>query len=146
MLSDYQTSISFSRVDGWSTDPRVLVGHGSGLSISNIGSFYLTSLLTPLFFSNVHVSAMSKNLILVSGLCADNPIISYSLTFSFRYRIVTWGVTLVCDQHRDDVYYWSTPSVFSPSFVILSSVLPCRYLYVEQSSQLSVLAKISNIS
>ena len=91
MVSDYLTSTSFSWVDGWSTDPRVLGRHSSGLSIANIGFFSLTSLPTPLFFSNVHVSAMSKNLIYISGLCADNPIISYSLTLSFRCRIVTWG-------------------------------------------------------
>ena len=53
----------------------VIIGDGSGLSIANIGSFSLTSLPTSLFFSNVlHVSAMSKNLILVLGLCFDNPI------------------------------------------------------------------------
>ena len=53
----------------------VIIGDDSGLLIANIGSFSLNSLSTPLLFSNVlHVPAMSKNLILVSALCADNPI------------------------------------------------------------------------
>ena len=53
----------------------VLIGNGISLSIANIGSFTLTSLPTPLLLTNVlHVYAMSKNLILVSALCADNPI------------------------------------------------------------------------
>ena len=51
----------------------VVIGDGSSLSIANIDSFSLTFLPTPLFFSNVlHVLAMSKNLISVSALCADN--------------------------------------------------------------------------
>ena len=53
----------------------VIIGDGSGLSIANIGSFYLTSLPPPLLFSNVlHMSAMSKNFISVSTLYVDNPI------------------------------------------------------------------------
>ena len=50
-----------------------IIGDGTSLSIANIGSFTLSSLPTPLLFTNVlHVPAMSKNLILVSTLCADN--------------------------------------------------------------------------
>ena len=53
----------------------MIIGDSLGLSIANIGLFSLTSLPIPLFFSNVlHVHAMSKNLISVSNLCADNPI------------------------------------------------------------------------
>ena len=40
----------------------VLISDGTGLSIANIGSFILTSLPTPLLFTNVlHVPAMFKN-------------------------------------------------------------------------------------
>ena len=40
----------------------VLIGDGTGLSIANIGSFILTSLPTPLLFTNMlHVLAMFKN-------------------------------------------------------------------------------------
>ena len=53
----------------------VIIGDDLGLSIDNIGSFSLTSLPTPLFFPNVlHVPTLSKNLISVSALCAENPI------------------------------------------------------------------------
>ena len=53
----------------------VIIGDGTGLYIANIASFTLLSLPTPFFFTNVlHVPAMSKNLISVSALCADNPV------------------------------------------------------------------------
>ena len=53
----------------------VLIGDGTGLSIANTSSFTLTSLPTPLLFTNVlHVLAMSKILIFISVLCANNPI------------------------------------------------------------------------
>ena len=69
-----------------------LIGDGTGLSIANIGSVTLTSLLTPLFFTNVLlVPTMSKNLISVSALYADNPINVLFFTLSFRCRIVTLG-------------------------------------------------------
>ena len=53
---------------------NVFIGDGISLSIANIGSFTLPSLPTYLLFTNVlHVPAMSKNLISVSALYADNP-------------------------------------------------------------------------
>ena len=52
---------------------NVLNGDGISLSIANIGSFTLTSLPTPLLFTIVlHMPVMSKNLISVSALCANN--------------------------------------------------------------------------
>ena len=54
---------------------HVLIGDGTGLSITNTSSFTLTSLSIPLLFTNVlHVLAMSKNLMSISSLYADNPI------------------------------------------------------------------------
>ena len=60
----------------YTTSDSVIIGDGLSLLIANMGSFSLTSLHTPLFFfSNVlHVHAMSKNLIMVSVICVDNPI------------------------------------------------------------------------
>ena len=57
------------------TFDSVLIGFGTSLSIANIGSFTFPSLPTPLLFTNVfHMLAMSKNLISVSALYANNPI------------------------------------------------------------------------
>ena len=54
---------------------NVIIGDGTYLSIANIGSFTLPSLPTPLLFTNVlHVPAMSRNLISVSALYANNPV------------------------------------------------------------------------
>ena len=59
----------------YTTSDSVLIGDGTSLSIANIDSFTLTSLPTPLLFTNVlHVLVMFKSLISVSTLCADNPI------------------------------------------------------------------------
>ena len=101
----------------------VIIGDGSGLSIANIGSFSFTSLLTPLFFFNVlHVPAMSKNLILVSTLCADNPInVLFSHSF-FQMLDRHTRVTLVHEHLRDDVYYWSKSVPLQSSAIALSSL------------------------
>ena len=59
----------------YTASDSVIIGDGTSLSISNVGSLTLPSLPTPLLFTNVlHVPAMFKNLILVSTLCADNPV------------------------------------------------------------------------
>ena len=57
----------------YTASDSVLIGDSIGLFIANIDSFTLTSLLTPLLFTNVlHVPTMSKILISISTLCADN--------------------------------------------------------------------------
>ena len=54
---------------------NVIIDDNLSLSITNISSFSLTSLLATLLFSNVlHVLSMSKNLVSVFALCVDNPI------------------------------------------------------------------------
>ena len=74
----------------------VLIGDGTGLSISNNGSFTLTSLPTPLLFTNVlHVPAMSKNLISVFAFCANNPIDVLFFYSFFQVQDCHMGVTLV---------------------------------------------------
>ena len=90
----------------YTASDSVIIGDGSGLSFSNIGSFSLTSLSTPLLFSNVlHVPAMFKNLILVSALCTDNPINVLFFYSFFQMQDRHTGVTLVHEHHRDGVYY-----------------------------------------
>ena len=65
----------------YTASDNVIIGDGTCLSIANIGSFTLPSLPTPLLFTNVlHVFAMSKNLISIFSLCADN-----SITVLFFY-------------------------------------------------------------
>ena len=67
--------VAFTLHESYTVSDSVIIGDVTSLFIANIGSFTLPSLPTPLLFTNVlHVSAMSKNLISVSALCADNPI------------------------------------------------------------------------
>ena len=90
----------------YTASDRVLIGDGIGLSIANTGSFILTSLPTPLLFTNVlHVSAMSKNLISVSALCANNPINVLFFYSFFKVQDRHTGVAMVREQHRNGVYY-----------------------------------------
>ena len=59
--------------ESYTSSNSIIIGDGTSLFIANIGSFTLPSLLTLLLFTNVlHVRTMSKNLISISGLCADN--------------------------------------------------------------------------
>ena len=87
--------------DSYTASDSVIIGKGSGLSFSLIGSFTLTFLSTPLSLTNVlHVLAMSKNLISVSTLCVDNPVNVLFFILSFKCRIRHTGVTLVCGQYK----------------------------------------------
>ena len=100
----------------------VIIGDGSSLSIVNIDSFSLTSLPTPLFFSNVlHVSVMSKNLISVSTLCADNPINVLLFYYFFQVQDHHTVVPLVRGRRRNNVYYYPKSIPLPSSALALSS-------------------------
>ena len=127
----------------------VIIGDDLGLSIANIGSFSLNSISTPFIFSNVlHVPAMSKNLILVSPLCVDNPINVLFFDSFFQMQDCHTGVTLVCRQRRDNVYCWpksvplQTLTLALPSSARSSLVA----ISVAQSSWPSIIANFLKIS
>ena len=81
---------------------NVIISDGTSLSIANIGSFTLPSLLAPLLFTNMlHLSSMSKNLISVSALCGNNPVNILFFYSFFQVQDRHTGVTLVREQHRD---------------------------------------------
>ena len=108
--------------ESYTASDSVLIGDGTCSSITNIGSFDLTSLPTPLLFSNVlHVPAMSKNLIFVSALCADNPINVLFFYSFFQVQDRHTRVTLVRGHHRDIVYYWPKSVPLRSSTLVLSS-------------------------
>ena len=112
----------------YTTSDNVIIGDGTGLSITNIDSFTLPSLPTPLLFTNVlHVPTMSKNLILVSTLCVDNPINVLFFYSFFQVQDRHSGVTLVREQCRDGAYYWPKSIPLQSSALILSSLV--RYSF-----------------
>ena len=126
--------VSFFLHEPHTASTRVLIGDGTCLSIANTGSFTLTSLPTPLLFTNVlHVPVMYKNLISVSTLYADSPInVFFFFTLSFKCRIVTWGslwfkdiIEMVSITSRSQSLFGLLPSIcllqFSPHF----SLSPC---------------------
>ena len=66
---------------------------------------------------------MSKNLILVSALYADNPVNVLFFYSFFQVQDRHSGITLVHVQSRDDVYYWpKSVSIRSSALVMSSSV------------------------
>ena len=106
----------------YTASDNVIIGDGSGLSIANIGSFSLTSLPTPLHFSNVlHVPSKSKNLISVLALCVDNPINILFFDSFFQVQDRHTGVPLFHGPCRDCVYYWPKSVPISSFALALSS-------------------------
>ena len=82
--------------ESYTASNNVIIGDGSGLSIADIGSFFVPSLPTPLLFSNVlHVIV----------LCVDNSINDLFFYSFFQVQDRHTRVPLVHGQHRDDVYY-----------------------------------------
>ena len=76
----------------YTTSDSVIIGDGSRLLIANIGSFSLTSLLTPYFFLMSYICLPCLRILFRSRLFVSITILmSYSLTLSFRCKIVTWG-------------------------------------------------------
>ena len=131
----------------YTTSDNAFICDGISLSIVNIGTFTLTSLPTPLLFTNVlHVPAMSTNLILVSSLCANNPInILFFLLFQVQDHHT--GVTLVREQRRDGVYYWPKSIPLRSFALVLSSLVWSSFSsismwYSRQSSVLTYFSKI----
>ena len=127
----------------------VIIGDDSGLSITNIGSFSLNSISTPFIFSKfLHVPAMSKNLILVSPLCVDNPINVLFFDSFFQVQDCHTGVTLVCGHRRDSVYCWPKSVPLQTSALALPSSARSSLVTISmaQLSRPSVLANFLNIS
>ena len=65
---------------------------------------------------------MSKNLTSVSALCVNNPINVLFFDSFFQVQDRHTGVTLVCGQRGDGVYYWTkSVSFHSSTLALLSS-------------------------
>ena len=64
---------------------------------------------------------MSKNLIYISALCADNPINVLFFYYFFQVRDFHTGVTLVRGQRREGVYYWPKLVLLWYSALVMSS-------------------------
>ena len=132
---------------------NVLIGDGTGLSIANMGSFTLTSLPTPLLFTNVlHVPSMSTNLISVFILFIDNPINVLFFYSFFQVQDRHTGVTLVHRQHRDGVYHWLESVSLRSSALVLSSLIWSSFSTISRwhshlgHSHLHIFLKISKCS
>ena len=107
---------------------EILVGDGSSLHISHIGSTKLITSQKPLALSNVlHVPNMQRNLISVSKLCQTNHTSVEFFPNHFLVKDLATGAPLVKGHNINNMYELPTPCQFSSSaasnkspFVLLS--------------------------
>lgn len=95
----------------------VVIGDGKSQSIANVGSLLLmfSGFLT---FSNaLHVPNMSRNLLLVSCLCAENDVDVVFSPCDFQVKDRCSGDVWLHGPHVNGLYYW--PSISSPTPIAL---------------------------
>ncbi|KAL0800873.1 hypothetical protein Bca101_056048 [Brassica carinata] len=102
----------------------VLLGDGSGLSISHTGSLSLPSLKHPFFLNNVlYIPSLDKNLISVFQLCSTNGV---SVTFTptyFQVRDLTTGALRLQGIPKDGTYQWPSRSDTKPPSLSYASAI-----------------------
>ena len=87
----------------------IVIGDGTGLSITHTGSSTLTSPSTTFNLSNVLcVPTMQQNLISVSQFCNSNKTSIEFFPSHFVVKDLTTGATLAHGRRRNNVYEWPT--------------------------------------
>lgn len=102
----------------------VLLGDGSGLSISHTGSFSSPSYTRPFFFNDVLcVPSLGKNLISVFQLCNTNGVaVTFTPTY-FQVRDLTMGALRLEGKPKNGTYEWpKTKSTSPPSLAFAYTV------------------------
>ncbi|KAG7582826.1 Integrase catalytic core [Arabidopsis suecica] len=146
----------------YSGDDSVLIGDGSGLSITHTGSLSLPSTSRNLTLNSVLcVPNIQKNLISVYRLCNANKVSVEFFPAHFQVKDLSSGVPLIQGKTKDELYEWpASPSTLSsffastspkttltdwhyrlghPSFSILKSVISSYSLPCIQSNSVSSL-------
>lgn len=97
----------------------IMIGDGSGLSITHTGSTSLKTPHTTLTLNNVLcVPSMKKNLISISQFCTSNNVLIEFLPSSFLVKELGMGATLLRGQTKDGVY----ESLISSPLLAFSSI------------------------
>lgn len=96
---------SFSDFSSYSGSDQVMVGNGSGLSISNIGSFPLSNQLV--LRKVLHVPGLVKNLLSISQLTRDNDCVVIFTAQHFIVKDWRTGIILLQGPHKDVLYEFS---------------------------------------
>lgn len=89
----------------------IMIGDGSGLSITHTGSTSLKTPHTAFTLNNVLcVPSMKKNLISISQFCTSNNVSIEFLPSSLLVKELRTGATLLREQTKDGVYEWPVSS------------------------------------
>ncbi|KAF7143710.1 hypothetical protein RHSIM_Rhsim05G0062600 [Rhododendron simsii] len=93
---------------------QLRVGNGKGLSISNVGTSFLSSPHSTFKLSNVlHVPALTKSLLSVHQFCKDNSVFFEFHPSSFFVKDQVTQKTLLSGLNKDGLYQFTPPSVTS---------------------------------
>lgn len=89
----------------------IMIGDGSGLSITHTGSASLKTPQTTFKLNNVLcVPRMKKNLISISQFCKSNNVSIEFLLSNFLVKELRTGATLLTGHTKDGVYEWPVTS------------------------------------
>ena len=103
-------------------DDSVLIGDGSGLSITYTGSLSLPSLTRKLHLNNVLcVPNNKKNLVFVYRLCNANKVSVEFFPAQFQLKDLRSGVPLIQGKTKDQLYEWPTQTPILQSFFTSTS-------------------------
>lgn len=84
---------------------ELIIGDGTGLHISHVGSLTLSHFSSHLQLNNVlYVPSMSRNIISISQFCVDNNATIEFLPNSFRVKDLKTGASLFQGLARSGVY------------------------------------------
>ncbi|KAJ9547961.1 hypothetical protein OSB04_020504 [Centaurea solstitialis] len=101
----------------------VMIGDGTGLSISHTGSASLSTPTTKFSLNDVLcVPSMKKNLISVSKFCITNNTSVEFLPFSYLVKDLRTGTTLLTGNAKDGVYEWPPTQPKSSPILAFSQV------------------------
>ncbi|RVW92225.1 Retrovirus-related Pol polyprotein from transposon RE1 [Vitis vinifera] len=102
---------------------EIMIGDGSGLPISHIGSISLTTPSHSFTLSNVLcVPTMKRNLIYISQFCKSNNTSIEFLPSSFHVKDLQTGAILLQGRTKDGVYEWPLSTTQSRPLIAFSSV------------------------
>lgn len=106
-------------------DDSVLIGDGSGLSITHTGSLSFPALNRPLSLNNVLcVPHIHKNLISVYRLCNTNKVSVEFFPAHFQVKDLYSGIPLLQGKTKGDLYEWPVSSSTINSFFAASPSKP----------------------
>jgi len=109
----------------YSGSSQVMVGDGTLLSINSIGSSTLPTTSKPLLLKNVlYVPSLTKNLLSIQRLCADNNSFIHFTNSIFFVKDMKTGTTLLRSNNSGFLYPLRVAPYGSSNFGLFSKIFP----------------------